>query len=488
MVGGWPSEAARILQQRTWGLLRNSLALAGTVSVLATALGLGSACWIASGPKRMKRIARATFVAPLLIPPYVYALAWLALLRRDGLLNRSLIAVFGVSVSPYGFFPAAVVLSLVFSPIVILLALSTLDSIESSLIEAAQILDDPHGVWRRVVLPLALPAILAGMGLTFALTLVEYGVPALLEFNVYSMEIHAEFSQTGDPVAAMRLALPLLIPAAVLVALSQLGQGRTPLRARPGGCPALRALQLPFGLSAWGRASVLVLAIAVLVPVIVLSAQARTVAAVWQASRAASQEIRLSLTLALGVALAATLLSVTSSRVLSRSRRGWLWALHALPLTIPAPLYAIGLIHLCNRPLPVAIYGTPFMLLLAHTGRFLPHSTLALVTQFRRVDPTLHEAARMHEVGWHRRTFRVHLPLLARGLIASAGIVFALSLGELGASLLVVPPGSATLSLRLFNLLHYGASQSVAGLALAGLALTALAGAATLWLLRRSQS
>jgi iron(III) transport system permease protein len=51
-------------------------------------------------------------------------------------------------------------------------------------------------------------------------------------------------------------------------------------------------------------------------------------------------------------------------------------------------------------------------------------------------------------------------------LAASAAVVFVLSLGELGASLLTVPPGVSTLPLRMFNLLHYGASAEVASLAL----------------------
>jgi iron(III) transport system permease protein len=298
------------------------------------------------------------------------------------------------------------------------------------------------------------------------------------------MEVYADFGQSGDPVQALGLALPLLVPAVLLVVVSQSAWGRTPLRARPGGCAVLRDLLPSSALRYWTQVSALIFAAGVLAPVVVLLSQVEGEEPIWHAVRAARQEIRLSLALALGSAILTTLLAWPSARMLARRRSGGLWALYALPLTVPAPLFAIGLIHLWNRPLGTAIYGSPAMLLLAHVGRFLPFAAFALVAQFRQVDPLLHEAAQLHPVGWHRRAAYVHLPLLAPGLFATGGIVFVLSLGELGASLLVVSPGSATLSLRLFNLLHYGASGSVAGLALLLLSLVGGIGGLTLTIAR----
>jgi iron(III) transport system permease protein len=69
----------------------------------------------------------------------------------------------------------------------------------------------------------------------------------------------------------------------------------------------------------------------------------------------------------------------------------------------------------------------------------------------------VHQQHRWH--GW----WRVEAPLEVAGWIAAAALVLALSAGELGASLLVAPPGSATLTMRLYNYLHSGASRSVAG-------------------------
>ena len=71
---------------------------------------------------------------------------------------------------------------------------------------------------------------------------------------------------------------------------------------------------------------------------------------------------------------------------------------------------------------------------------------------------------------------RVSVPMLAPGAVAAACIVAALTAGELGATLIVAPPGRATLTMRIHNYLHYGASDTVAGLCLAVALAAALAG------------
>jgi iron(III) transport system permease protein len=62
---------------------------------------------------------------------------------------------------------------------------------------------------------------------------------------------------------------------------------------------------------------------------------------------------------------------------------------------------------------------------------------------------------------------RVRVPLLLPGVMAACCVVFVLAMGELGATLIVAPPGHATLTMKIYNYLHYGASEAVAGLCLA---------------------
>jgi iron(III) transport system permease protein len=84
----------------------------------------------------------------------------------------------------------------------------------------------------------------------------------------------------------------------------------------------------------------------------------------------------------------------------------------------------------------------------------------------KRMDRSLFDAALILQKNRRQTLFRVHLPLLS-GAYAGAGLLAAvLTAGELGATLLLVPPGAGTLTLKIYNYLHYGQSEVVSGLCL----------------------
>lgn len=157
-----------LLGSRALGLLGHSLGLAALVTTGSTLLGLGGALWVVTQPAWLSRLARKLYLIPFIIPGYIYALTWLSLLSRSSVLAPGFERLFGRLPSPYGLNGAVLIMALAYAPLVMLVVV-------------------------------------------FALALVEYGVPALLEFNVYPMEIYAEFSQSGDPLRALLLALPVLI-------------------------------------------------------------------------------------------------------------------------------------------------------------------------------------------------------------------------------------------------------------------------------------
>jgi iron(III) transport system permease protein len=152
--------------------------------------------------------------------------------------------------------------------------------------------------------------------------------------------------------------------------------------------------------------------------------------------------------------------------VVSRKWEKLIWLLVITPLAIPPSLIGIGLITIWNRPLVFQVYGTGIMPVLAGLARFTPIAVIVLAAQLRSLNPLFIDAARILQTNRWQTWKQIWLPMLAPGFLASAGIVFALTLGELGATLLIAPPGQATLTIRIYNFLHYGASSVVAGLCL----------------------
>ena len=418
------------------------------------------------------------------IPPYIHALAWSSTIFT---VNSSLEGV-GIPPIPLeGWIGSWWVQLMSLIPIAVGLALLGLKSVEPFLIDAARMIRTDIRTITRVVLPLASPAILAGGGVLFMLSLMDYSVPSLFQMNVYSLEIFAEYSASNQPARAFLLSLPLLLIAVAVLAVSFLIL-RNAAQSSNWHTPTWKvAPAWPTWFTWLQRVAVAVLVAQIAVPLISLTTTVGTWKNMTSTIASAHSEISFTFLIAILTAVLCLPVALAAARELIKSDR-WRqlrWVLVLVPLAIPPPLIGIGLISIWNRPLFLDVYGSNMMPVLASLARFTPLAAIVLVAQLRRIDPLLIEAARILQVNLSQTWIRVWIPMLAPGLLAAAGIAFALSTGELGATLLVAPPGQATLTMRIYNFLHYGASSTVAGLCLmmavatliaAALAMVALVG------------
>ena len=476
--------------QRGLLLLSNSLLLAAAVALVATFLGSAMALWMYEGRGRWHRLVRYLYLLPLLIPPYLHALAWVSIAGRRQALDQAIAWIVGpnrVSVSAYGFWPAVLVAGLALAPIVAMLVLRGLESIEPELIEQASLLRSPWLVSRLLLLPLVAPALAAGAGLVFVLTMVEYGVPSLFQFNVYVMETYASFSQNMDPVRALASSAPLMaLAVAVLLACHSALRNNT-LRGAPDRPYHIDSQAWPMPARLIVKIGVGLAIIATTGSVLILLIRSNSPTTFAVAVPSAWDETGRTLAVAALSATVSAMVAVPAALALARPgwRQSLIWLLCALPLAVPAPLTGIALIYLSNSPWLDWSQSTLLPLVWAHTARLLPFAIYAAATQIRRIDPLLFEAASLHRVGFPRALLQVRLPLMAPAISLAWLVVFVLSLGELGASLLIAPPGQATLPIRIYNLMHYGSTETVAALSLVIMVSAAVAGAAAVVLGRR---
>lgn len=470
-----PTERRLPLLGRSLALSLGAAVAAGTIAVLAA-----PRFW----RRHPARLARWRWLvlglAP--VPAYVHALAWLPV-------RTALEARLGPDwATPLAWLGSCWVLAMAFLPLALLVALVALESVPRPLTDAAAVLDDDDRAYRRVLLPLAAPLLLVGLALIFLLGLLDYSVPTLYQLNVYAMEVFVAFSQGNEAASAVLVALPLLLLGALLTFTLGRRAARIAAAAGARARPSARPLR-------WGRllsvlqrlaAALVLLQVAVLlVSLLRLTGSPRQAL---ESLRVGGADAAYSLAVA---ALAGGLALPPALAValwLQQARAGWSsrlrWALAVLPLGLPPALVGIGLIAVYNQP-PLRLHGTDAMPVLAAMARFLPLQALLVYGQLQRQDPGLVDAARIYQpsplAGW----LRIRLPLLLPGLAGAAALGFALALGELGATLVVTPAGRGTLTLRIYNYLHYGASDAVAALCLAMVGLALLAGAAAGLLLGR---
>lgn len=452
------------LSSRRMGLLVQSVGLSVAVTGTVMTLGIhaGSLIW-----QGRTGAGRYLFWAALLLIPLpltVHALAWSVLLSATGLLP-ALVA------SQHSILPWLLswcVESMAFLPLGISISVIAFELVDPDRIQAARLLSPDFRVFSRIVLPLASPLLLAGAGFLCVFCLIDYTIPSIYAANVYPFEIFAEFSTSYLPALAVLLALPLLLVTCALVLLSQ-----RPLRSVIQNSMWTRREWKPEFAFPWWFVTAQRAALGIFL------LQTGLVIAVLITLAGASPDITGTLSLArddavttVAICLGATALSVPvafalATRLVGKGAvAGLWWILAILPLAIPPPLIGIGMIVFWNAPGAVPLYGTLAMPVFAVLSRFLPLAALIVAAQLRSVDPLLLDAASIFGKNRIANFVSVHLPLCLPGVSLAAAFVFAFGIGELGATLLVIPPGRSTLTIRLYNYLHYGSSESVAALGL----------------------
>ena len=454
---------------RRLGLLVNTVGLSGAVALSVVAVGAlaGSVLWEwGSGP-----LSRARWLplalAPL--PPYIHALGWMTALDLLG-------------VPAVGWAPTFLVEFMAYLPLGVGLSLVGYMGVDAGLVDAARLHRSDADVFTRVVVPLVAPALVAAGGLVFAFTATDYSVPTLFSVNVYSLEVFSDFSATNQAARSMFLSAPVLLATLLVLWGSQAGlrsvvQREATLRPAPrlSYPPWLRLLRL-LGLG--------VALIQVLVLVASLVSASGGLGSVAYAVSMARGDIVFTLVQAGVTALLCVPLALVAAGRLGRGGE-FLWLAVVAPLAVPSPLVGISVLRLAGAT--GLLYGSWLTPVWGTMVRFTPVACLVALAHLKRLDPRLFEAADVFSRAPIQAWLGVRLPLQAAGLAASAALVFAFTMGEMGSTLLTVPPGSSTVTIRVFNYLHYGGSDVVAGLCLAMAAAMAASGLIGLALLSRSE-
>jgi iron(III) transport system permease protein len=467
LTGISAAPTALFLDARQRTLLYNTTLLGIGVAALSTAIGAPLGLTLARLPLRRRNAIRLVLAAPMLLPPYVIALAWTYLGTNGGflaeLVDRDVVASWTYSL------PAAIlVLSLVFYPLSMLASEVGLRRIDGRLEEAALVVASPHRVLRRITLPLAAPSIAAAALVIFVLAVSEFGVPGLLRVRVYTTEVFTAFAALYDFSRAIVLAVPLLILSAAVgaVAARLLGDRIVSARRLTGSHPPL--------FDRWRRgaqlAVALVFVVAVALPIVVLVREALNARSVTASLTGSGEAIANSLILsAIGASVVAAVAACLGyARARARERvANFADMLFVVLFAVPSTIVGVGLIGLWNRPgVFGTIYGTDTMFILAYLARFVPVAALIFAAAVRYVPISQEEAAATVGAGWLRAMWRIMLPQLRLGLAAAWIVVFVLSFGELGASVLIAPPGESTLPIRIYTIIANTPPAQIAVLAL----------------------
>lgn len=473
--------------------LWNSVQLGLWASLLCVMFAVPIAWAVARTDTPAKGFVNMTVLAAFVTPPYTGAIAWILLAGpNSGWINRAWMWLTGAEQGLFDIFTfgGLVFIVAIYSfPFVYIFTLAALEMVSSEMEEAANILG--AGTVRtmlKVTLPLALPAILGGVIITFLECIALFGSPAIIaipgRFNVVTTQLYQFFSYPIQVEVAAAYAMPLLLITILLVSLQRLVLRRKGFVSMTGKGGDRRMIQLGGWRWATFGYAMFVAALSVFLPYLMLAQAA--FAKAWGRGFSLDnltlfnfhyllfehQMARLSVLNSMLYGGAAAFLSLVVAVFIAFivQRRlvpfgGVLGFLCVAPFVVPGIVLAIGF-YAAYAPPPLALYGTAWILILAFTTRFLPIAYVQSSGAIRQINPEMEEAVRI--LGGTRLTAirRVTAPLMKRGLVGTFLLVFIPASRELSAAIFLAGPDTRTMSIMIFDLSSEGNFEHLAALAL----------------------
>jgi len=454
--------------------LKNSIFVSTVATIFAVAIGVPFAVLLSRFHVPGKNIIKTLGTLPLILPTFIGAEAWLMLLGRNGILFNFL-HKFGVDIpSMYGWKGIVLVFTLQFFPFVFLMVSAAINSIDSSLEEAAINLGAGRlRVLFTVTLPVITPAIFSGALVVFYLSIENFGVPILIgeDFRVLSVQAYNEFisEMGGNPSMAGALSIILLVITFGLTILQKYWVERKSYAMSALRPPEVKRLKpLPTFLIWSFCAGVVFVALAPFA-VVVIASVTKTQGPVMyfgqfslenfaMAFRISPRPILNSFFLATVATVVGIVFGIAVSYLVVRKRGTVTYLLDLLimlPLAIAGTVLGIALAATYNEGM-IVLTGTWIILALAYFIRKVPFSIKTTSSLLHQIDTSIEEASINLGVPPLMSFIKIIMPIMLPGILAGAIIMWVTTLAELSSTIVLYYGPWATMTVEIFQRIGSG--------------------------------
>lgn len=501
----WPHLLATVLPR----YLRTTLVLMVGVGVLTAAMGTGAAWLVTMYRFPGRRWLRHALLFPLALPAYVGAYALVDFLDYSGPMQTAMRLAFGWQNARDYWFPeirstwaAVLVLSTALYPYVYLLTRQALREQSGGVYEVARALGTGGwGLFWRLGLPLARPAIAAGVALALMETVADFGTVNHFGVQTLTTGVFSTWLNGGNAGGAAQIAGVIMALILVLVAFERIGRRNARFHRAARHSRPVVAVDLP---GVWGWVAFLLcltpFALGFLLPVAVMAVHALSKPEVWLAPGLAAAALNTVIVggIAAFITVGAALFLVYGIRMAGRGVARLVLPVTTLGYAAPGAVLAVGLLvplaaldhRLADAILAATgsdpgllLTGTSAAIILAYVVRFFGIAQGAVDAAFGRVSPILPLAARSLGQTSGGTLRRIYLPLMKGSIGSALLVVFVDCVKELPATLLLRPFNFNTLSTRVYELASLERLGEAAPAALVVVAL----GLAAVALLARAQ-
>ncbi|QPS34374.1 ABC transporter permease [Brevibacterium casei] len=457
----------------------NSLVSALSSALFAVVLGTAFSYLLDRSDLPGRAILRLLALSPLLMPPFVGAIAWIGVAGPTSPVNLWWREAFGSPLwSIYGGDGVIMLLTIHSYPIVMLIVSAALRRIPSDLEQAARIAGaGPLRAATSVTVPLLRPALASSFIVVAVGNLADFGIPSIIglpERFVTLATLVYRYLQSGTVDDPLQVAATIGV---VILVLAVLGLAANALIMRRGhqldvSTAVVRPLRLgagriPLGIGMW----ILILGVTVL-PLCALLMQTLLVAPgvepTWDnltldhlttalttetALQGAANSVGLAVTAALVCGILGLAIGVVVARVPSRVTT-WLGGAAMLPQAIPGIVIAVAWLALAPT---LGLFNTPWLILAAYITSFLALVVQAVAAPLETTPASAEEAARVAGAGRLRSLIDITCRMATPAAVSGALLVAVTAARELTLSVLLLSPGSQTLGVAIFNFQQAGA-------------------------------
>lgn len=462
----------------------NSLVVCTISTILATLIGVPLAYVMTRYNVPWKAFIYILIIISMLMPPFIGAYSWIILLGRNGIIVRNL-AKIGIHLSSiYGMKGIILVFTLQYYPHVFMYVQGSLNSIDSSLEEAAESL----GVSKlkrimSITFPLVLPAITSGMLIVFLTSFADFGTPMLIgeSYSTLSVLTYNQFisEMGGNSGIAASLGVIMISISTIILMLQRYILAKKNYHMNALRPPAVIKLKKGKRFLATLFCGIIVFISMLPQVIVVISSFLKTKGPIFYRQfsldnyKSILYKVPTSIlhtfeysTLAIIIMVFAGMLI---SYVLVRRKNVFSSILDMsvmLPYTLPGTVFGIALILTFNKG-PLILTGTWIILVISYVIRKLPYTIRSSTAVLYQTDKSIEEASINLGVPPFKTFWKVTAPLMIKGTAAGAVLSWVTTINELSSTIILYAGATATITVEVYSEVfvnNYGTGAALASI------------------------
>jgi len=475
-----------------WPLVANSFGYAISTAVVCIVVGFGLAWFVTRTNAPFKGFARAAALVPMIIPGVLNTIAWSLLLSPEqGPVNQALRKIGLPAFDVYSLHGMIFVQAMHVVPIAFLMGTAAFSAMDSSLEEAAMASGaSPVRTFFTITIRMVRPAILSAALLMFIQSISTFDVPQLIgvpgHTYVFVSKIYAALQAfPADYGTVGVIGVFVLVIAVVGLVLSRRASRGAAVQTITG--KGFKATVQDIGKWRWVGFALFVLffIIAVVMPIAMLlwssllpGYEPPSLHAMHDLSfknysnvfhrPVLMKALRNSIIISLSAAIIVTALSAVVAYITVKTKivgRGVLDTLATIPIAVPSIVMGVGILYFyLSAPLPVHLYGTFAIMIIAFVTITMPYGMRYVVPGMAAIKDELEEAATSSGASWLQGFRRVFVPLLMPSLLASFLYSMIVSFREISAAIFLYTSGTEVVSVQIYDLFRNGTYPVVAAL------------------------